>query len=75
MAHPRNFNRVEQAVIDLVPSIEMIRFVNSGNEATMSALRLVQANAGRDKIIKFSGCYHGHAAAGARPFALGVGGN
>jgi glutamate-1-semialdehyde 2,1-aminomutase len=50
-----------QAVIDLVPSIEMIRFVNSGTEATMSALRLARACTGRDKIIKFSGCYHGHA--------------
>jgi len=50
-----------QAVLDLVPSIEMIRFVNSGTEATMSALRLARAHTGRDKIIKFSGCYHGHA--------------
>jgi glutamate-1-semialdehyde 2,1-aminomutase len=50
-----------QAVISLVPSIEMIRFVNSGTEATMSALRLARAYTGRDKIIKFSGCYHGHA--------------
>ncbi len=50
-----------QAVIDLAPSIEMIRFVNSGTEATMSALRLARAYTGRDKIIKFSGCYHGHA--------------
>jgi len=50
-----------QAVIDLVPSVEMIRFVNSGTEATMSALRLARAYTGRDKIIKFSGCYHGHA--------------
>jgi len=44
-----------------VPSIEMIRFVNSGTEATMSALRLARAFTGRDKIIKFSGGYHGHA--------------
>ena len=50
-----------ELVIDLVPSIEMIRFVNSGTEATMSALRLARAATGRDKIIKFSGCYHGHA--------------
>jgi glutamate-1-semialdehyde 2,1-aminomutase len=48
-------------VIDAVPSIEMIRFVNSGTEATMSALRLARAYTGRSKIIKFSGCYHGHA--------------
>ncbi len=44
-----------------IPSIEMIRFVNSGTEATMSALRLARAFAGRDKIIKFAGGYHGHA--------------
>ncbi|MBK8050080.1 MAG: glutamate-1-semialdehyde 2,1-aminomutase [Anaerolineales bacterium] len=50
-----------QMVIDLVPSVEMVRFVNSGTEATMSALRLARAYTGRSKIIKFSGCYHGHA--------------
>ncbi len=50
-----------QTVISLMPGIEMIRFVNSGTEATMSALRLARAYTGRDKIIKFSGCYHGHA--------------
>ncbi|MEO7021417.1 MAG: glutamate-1-semialdehyde 2,1-aminomutase [Ktedonobacteraceae bacterium] len=48
-------------VIDSVPSIEMVRFVNSGTEATMSALRLARAYTKRNKIIKFSGCYHGHA--------------
>ncbi len=48
-------------VVDLVPSAEMVRFVNSGTEATMSALRLARAVTGRDKIIKFEGCYHGHA--------------
>lgn len=48
-------------VVDLVPSAEMVRFVNSGTEATMSALRLARAYTGRDKIIKFEGCYHGHA--------------
>ena len=48
-------------VIKSVPSIEMVRFVNSGTEATMSALRLARAFTGRSKIIKFSGCYHGHA--------------
>ena len=48
-------------VIETVPSIEMVRFVNSGTEATMSALRLARAFTGRSKIIKFSGCYHGHA--------------
>jgi glutamate-1-semialdehyde 2,1-aminomutase len=48
-------------VIKSMPSIEMVRFVNSGTEATMSALRLARAYTGRSKIIKFSGCYHGHA--------------
>lgn len=54
-------NELAERVIDMVPSIEMIRFVNSGTEATMSALRLARAVTGREKIIKFSGCYHGHA--------------
>jgi glutamate-1-semialdehyde 2,1-aminomutase len=54
-------NELAQLVIDTVPSVEMIRFVNSGTEACMSALRLARAYTGRDKIIKFSGCYHGHA--------------
>jgi glutamate-1-semialdehyde 2,1-aminomutase len=45
----------------LMPGLEMMRFVNSGTEATMSALRLARAYTGRDKIIKFEGCYHGHA--------------
>jgi glutamate-1-semialdehyde 2,1-aminomutase len=44
-----------------MPNIEMLRFVNSGTEATMSALRLARAFAGRSKIVKFEGCYHGHA--------------
>jgi glutamate-1-semialdehyde 2,1-aminomutase len=48
-------------VIDFFPSIEMVRFVNSGTEATMSALRLARAFTRRNKIIKFEGCYHGHA--------------
>jgi glutamate-1-semialdehyde 2,1-aminomutase len=48
-------------VIDAVPSIEMVRMVNSGTEATMSAVRLARGFTGRDKIIKFDGCYHGHA--------------
>jgi len=50
-----------QLVIDAVPSIEMIRMVNSGTEATMSAVRLARGVTGRDFIIKFDGCYHGHA--------------
>jgi glutamate-1-semialdehyde 2,1-aminomutase len=54
-------NTLAQLVIECVPSLEMVRFVNSGTEATMSALRLARAHTGRKKIIKFSGCYHGHA--------------
>jgi glutamate-1-semialdehyde 2,1-aminomutase len=46
---------------DAVPSIELVRFVNSGTEATMSALRLARAFTGRSKVVKFTGCYHGHA--------------
>ena len=48
-------------VIEAVPSIEMVRMVSSGTEATMSAIRLARGYTGRDKILKFSGCYHGHA--------------
>lgn len=50
-----------KSIMDFMPNIEMIRFVNSGTEATMSALRLVRAYTKRDKVIKFDGCYHGHA--------------
>jgi glutamate-1-semialdehyde 2,1-aminomutase len=50
-----------QAIMQFMPNIEMLRFVNSGTEATMSALRLARAYTKRDKIIKFEGCYHGHA--------------
>ncbi len=50
-----------EMVIDAVPSIEMVRMVNSGTEATMSAIRLARGVTGRDTIIKFDGCYHGHA--------------
>jgi glutamate-1-semialdehyde 2,1-aminomutase len=49
-----------EMIVAAVPSIEMVRMVNSGTEATMSAIRLARAYTGRDKIIKFSGCYHGH---------------
>ena len=48
-------------ICDWVPSIEKVRMVNSGTEATMSCIRLARAFAGRDKILKFDGCYHGHA--------------
>jgi glutamate-1-semialdehyde 2,1-aminomutase len=54
-------NVLAEMVIDAVPSIEMVRFVNSGTEACMAVLRLMRAFTGRNKIIKFEGCYHGHA--------------
>jgi glutamate-1-semialdehyde 2,1-aminomutase len=50
-----------QEVVDAVPSIEMVRMVSSGTEATMSAIRLARGITGRTKLIKFEGCYHGHA--------------
>ena len=50
-----------EKICELIPSIEMVRMVNSGTEATMSAIRLARGYTGRDKIIKFEGCYHGHA--------------
>ena len=66
-----------QMVIDTVPSIEMVRMVNSGTEAAMSAIRLARGYTGRDKIIKFQGCYHGHsdmllAEAGSGVATLGI---
>jgi len=54
-------NELALLIIETVPSLEMIRFVNSGTEATMSVLRLARAYTGRTKICKFAGCYHGHA--------------
>ena len=54
-------NVLAEMVINAVPSIEMVRFVNSGTEACMGVLRLMRAFTNRDKIIKFEGCYHGHA--------------
>ncbi|EHD20503.1 MULTISPECIES: glutamate-1-semialdehyde 2,1-aminomutase [Brenneria] len=53
--------RMARLVTSLVPTIDMVRMVNSGTEATMSAIRLARGFTGRDKIIKFEGCYHGHA--------------
>src|SRR5918993_1851960 len=50
-----------EEIIAVVPSIEMVRMVNSGTEAAMSAIRLARGVTGRDKLIKFEGCYHGHA--------------
>lgn len=63
-------------ICDLVPSVEMVRMVNSGTEATMSAIRLARAYSGKDKIIKFEGCYHGHGdafliAAGSGAMSMG----
>ncbi len=54
-------NKLAEMVIDAVPSVEMVRFVNSGTEACMAVLRLMRAYTGREKVIKFEGCYHGHA--------------
>ncbi len=64
-------------VTELVPSIEMVRFVSSGTEATMSAIRLARGFTGRDTIVKFEGCYHGHSdslliKAGSGALTLGV---
>jgi glutamate-1-semialdehyde 2,1-aminomutase len=69
--------RIAELITACVPSIEMVRMVNSGTEATMSAIRLARAYTGRDKIIKFEGCYHGHAdsfliKAGSGAMTLGV---
>ncbi len=52
--------RLARRVCELMPSIELVRMVNSGTEATMSAIRLARGYTGRDKIVKFEGCYHGH---------------
>jgi glutamate-1-semialdehyde 2,1-aminomutase len=69
--------RLAQRVAMLMPSMERVRFVSSGTEATMSAIRVARAATKRDKIIKFAGCYHGHAdpflvAAGSGATTLGV---
>ncbi len=66
-----------EMLCDLVPSLEQVRMVNSGTEATMSAIRLARGYTGRDTIIKFEGCYHGHAdallvKAGSGALTLGV---
>lgn len=67
-------------IADMVPSIDMVRFVNSGTEATMSAIRLARGITGRDNIVKFDGCYHGHAdsllvSAGSGIATLGIPGS
>src|SRR5271156_1227340 len=64
-------------IIELVPSIEMVRMVSSGTEASMSAIRLARGFTGRDAIVKFAGCYHGHVdsllvQAGSSATTLGV---
>ena len=64
-------------IVELVPSIERLRMVSSGTEATMSAIRLARGHTGRDKIVKFEGCYHGHSdslliKAGSGALTLGV---
>jgi glutamate-1-semialdehyde 2,1-aminomutase len=66
-----------EAIRTLVPSMEMLRFVNSGTEATMAAIRLARGATGRDRVVKFEGCYHGHAdsflvKAGSGALTLGV---
>ncbi len=53
--------KLARLISEAIPSIELVRFVNSGTEATMSALRLARAFMGRSKVVKFEGCYHGHA--------------
>ncbi|MGJ8671479.1 glutamate-1-semialdehyde 2,1-aminomutase [Rubritalea sp.] len=52
--------QMAQKIVDWVPSVEKVRMTNSGTEATMSAIRLARGYTGRDKVIKFDGCYHGH---------------
>ena len=69
--------QLARLVVDMVPSVDMVRMVNSGTEATMSAIRLARGYTGRDIIIKFDGCYHGHAdtllvAAGSGMATLGI---
>jgi len=69
--------RLARRVVELMPSIELVRFVSSGTEATMSAIRLARGFTGRDTIVKFEGCYHGHSdslliKAGSGALTLGV---
>jgi glutamate-1-semialdehyde 2,1-aminomutase len=68
---------IAETIVAALPPVEMVRLVNSGTEATMSALRLARAATGRDRFIKFEGCYHGHAdpfliAAGSGAATIGV---
>jgi glutamate-1-semialdehyde 2,1-aminomutase len=69
--------RFAEMLREAIPSMERIRFVNSGTEAVMTTIRLARAYTGRDKILKFAGCYHGHSdlvlvAAGSGPSTLGI---
>lgn len=69
--------QLAKKIIEFMPSIEKVRMVNSGTEATMSAIRLARGHTGRDKIVKFEGCYHGHSdslliKAGSGALTLGV---
>ncbi len=69
--------QLAELVVDAVPSVEMVRFVSSGTEATMSAIRLARGFTGRDLVVKFAGCYHGHVdsllvSAGSSALTLGV---
>ena len=69
--------QLARRVVDLVPSVELVRFVSSGTEATMSAIRLARGFTGRDTIVKFEGCYHGHSdsllvKAGSGALTLGI---
>ena len=70
-------SELAELVIAAVPSVEMVRFVSSGTEASMSAIRLARGFTGRDRIVKFAGCYHGHVdsllvSAGSSALTLGV---
>jgi len=72
--------RLARLIVEMVPSVDMVRMVNSGTEATMSAIRLARGYTGREKILKFEGCYHGHAdsllvAAGSGIATLGIPGS
>ncbi|MFO7305637.1 MAG: glutamate-1-semialdehyde 2,1-aminomutase [Gammaproteobacteria bacterium] len=69
--------RIAKKICELMPSIELVRMVSSGTEATMSAIRLARGYTGRDRIVKFEGCYHGHSdsllvKAGSGALTLGV---
>src|SRR5580658_6691351 len=69
--------QLARRVIELMPSIELVRFVSSGTESTMSAIRLARGFTGRDIIVKFEGCYHGHSdslliKAGSGALTLGI---